>query len=74
MSRTNFDTLLEAGCHFGCSATNLLGDRDRLYAGYESIRTVSRRSGDATVHMPLDSRYLAAYRGVGTVWPGIFRQ
>lgn len=44
-----------------CSATNLLGDRDRLYAGYESIRTVSRRSGDATVHMPLDSRYLAAY-------------
>lgn len=44
-----------------CSVTNLLGERNGLYAGYESIRVVTRRAGDARVSVPLDTRYLAAY-------------
>lgn len=44
-----------------CSVTNLLGERRDLYAGYESIRVVTRRAGDAQVSVPHDTRYLAAY-------------
>lgn len=44
-----------------CSVNNLMGGRSRLYAGYESIRVISRSAGDGKVYEPLDTRYLASY-------------
>lgn len=40
---------------------NLLGDGDRAYAGYESLRVRRLTAGDAVYYKPHDTRYTYAY-------------
>ena len=43
------------------SVQNLLGLRDQLFSGYESMRVPRIPVGDGYVYRPMDSRYTYAY-------------
>ena len=46
---------------FMLSVQNLLGLRDQIFSGYESMRVPRIPVGDTYVYRPMDSRYLYAY-------------